>query len=276
MKTLLTYQNADASLNSIDNIATTAINMDAHLHVLMVGLATLVPVSVYAEVPAYDWSSNYTQTIKDTHQKTTELSEHLKNLGVSATVLPVCDAIGAIPRVAADSALYADYAIVPAADAAQPDDDLRKMFLEGVMFYANTPTILLPEDQVINNPINRVVVGWHPSPNTAAAARSCISMLDKTTDVNITVVDSSPAVYGLSPGSEMATYFSRHGANTSIDLLSSNSKPIGEMLIQHSRDVNADLMVMGAFGRSRFREWLLGGTTRDVFESLSIPTLVSH
>ena len=274
MKTLLTYQDIDTPLETIDDIANSAINLNAHLHVLLVGLATFAPVAVYAESPAYDWSVNYAQMINDTHQKTKQLTEYLTKLGVSASVLPVCDSLSSIPGIAADNALFADYALLP---AKRPIDDmLGKRFLEGVMLNANTPTLLFPKDQVINNPINRIVIGWHPSPNTAAAVRSCLPLLDKTTDVNITIVDSTPALYGQTPGSEIATYLARHGINASIDLLSSNSKPVGEMLIQHASDINADLLVIGAYGRSRFTEWLFGGTTRDVFESLSIPTLVSH
>lgn len=274
MKTLLTFQNIDAPLDAIDDIANSAINLNAHLHVLLIGLASFAPVAVYAEAPAYDWSENYAQIIRDTHKKSNELSEYLNKLGASATVLPVCDAVGSIPGIAADNALFADYAILPA--ERQLDDVLRKRFLEGVMFNANTPTLLFAKDQVINKPINRVVIGWHPSPNTAAAVRSCLPLLDKTTDVNITIVDSSPVIYGQTPGSEIATFLARHGIKPSIDLISSNGKPTGEMLIQHSSDINADLLVMGAYGRSRFKEWLLGGTTRDVLETLSIPTLVSH
>jgi len=274
MNTLLTYQNSDAPLETIDNIANSAINLGAHLHILMVGVATFVPMAVYAEVPNYDWSNNYTQVARDTHKQAKELSAYLDKLGASATVLPVCDAVGTIPGIAADSALFADYAILPA--ERQADEELRKRFLEGVMFSAKIPTLVFPENQIVNNPINRVVIGWHPSPNTAAAVRSCIPLLDKSTDINITIVDSSPLTYGQTPGSEIATYLSRHGVQASIDLLSSNGKPIGEMLIQHSGDINADLLVMGAYGRSRFKEWLLGGTTKDVFASISIPTLVSH
>ena len=274
MKTLLTYQNSDAPIETIDNIAHSAINLGAHLHILVVGVATFAPMAVYAEVPTYDWSNNYTQIVRDTHERAKELSAYLDKLGASATVMPVCDAVGLIPSIAADSALFADYAILPV--ERQQDDVLRKRFLEGVMFNASIPTLLFPEDQIMNKPINRVVIGWHPSPNTAAAVRSCIPLLDKSTDINITIVDSSPITYGQTPGSEIATYLSRNGVQAEIDLLSSNGKPVGEMLIQHAGDINADLLVMGAYGRSRFKEWLLGGTTKDVFESISIPTLVSH
>ncbi len=274
MKTLLTFQDAEAPLETIDDIANSAINMDSHLHVLLIGVITFAPIAVYAESPAYDWSANYSQIIRDTHQKAKELSEYLEKMGVSATVLPVSDAVSSIPSIAADNALFADYAMLP---AERPSDTmLRKRFLEGVMFNANTPTLLFPKDQIVNKPINRIVIGWHPSPNAAAAVRSCIPLLDKTTDINITIVDSSPNIYGQTPGSEIATYLARHGVSASIDLLSSNSKPVSEMLTQHATDINADLLVMGAYGRSRFKEWLLGGTTRDVFESLALPTLVSH
>ena len=274
MKTLLTYQNSDAPIETIDNIANSAINLGAHLHVLMVGMATFAPIAVYAEVPSYDWSNGYTQIVRDTHTQAKELSAYLNKLGASATVLPVCDSVGMIPSIAADSALYADYAILPV--ERHEDDVLRQRFLEGVMFKVHLPTLLFPEDQIVDKPINRVVIGWHPSPNAAAAVRSCVPLLDKSTDINITIVDSSPITYGQTPGSEIATYLSRHGVLAEVDLLSSNGKPIGEMLIQHSGDINADLLVIGAYGRSRFKEWLLGGTTNDVFSSISIPTLVSH
>lgn len=274
MKTLFTFQDSDAPLNAIDDIANTALNLNAHLNVYVVGLATLAPLSAYSAVPTYDWSASYTQIVQETHQKSMALSEHLNQMGVAASVIPICDVGGSIPGVAADGALTADFAIVPAESTS--DDVIRSRFLEGVLFTSNTPTLLMPKKHVIKAPLGRVVIAWHPSPNTAAAVRSCLALLDKSTEVNITIVDPSPIVYGQSPGADIAAFLARHDIKATIDQLSSNGKPIGDVLVQHAVDTSADMLVMGAYGHSRFREWLLGGTTNDVFESLALPTLVSN
>ena len=81
----------------------------------------------------------------------------------------------------------------------------------------------------------------------------------------------------LRPGQELAQYLARHGIHAEI---ASHTLAAGidngQALLAHANDFHADLMVMGSYGHSRFREVLLGGVTQTVFNEMTIPTLMSH
>jgi nucleotide-binding universal stress UspA family protein len=68
----------------------------------------------------------------------------------------------------------------------------------------------------------------------------------------------------------------RHGVNAEIEQTVSADLPVGEVLLSRAADLGVDLLVMGAYGHSRARELLLGGATRSLLRSMTVPVLMSH
>ncbi len=87
---------------------------------------------------------------------------------------------------------------------------------------------------------------------------------------------SGPEGDGDVPGADIALHLARHGVKAQIERTVSAEVPIGELLLSRAADLGADLLVMGAYGHSRTRELLLGGATRSILESMTIPVLMSH
>jgi len=94
----------------------------------------------------------------------------------------------------------------------------------------------------------------------------------------VLTVDPRPTAlgHGELPGSDIALHLARHGVKAQIETTVSAGLPIGEVLLSRLADLGADLLVMGAYGHSRAREVLLGGATRSVLHSMTIPVLMSH
>jgi nucleotide-binding universal stress UspA family protein len=95
--------------------------------------------------------------------------------------------------------------------------------------------------------------------------------------VNIAVID--PPNYGperSDPGGALCQMLVRHGVKAEVSVLAKTMPRVSEVLVRHVRDQNADLLVMGAYGHSRFREAILGGATRDMLELAQGPVFLAH
>ena len=95
--------------------------------------------------------------------------------------------------------------------------------------------------------------------------------------MNIAVID--PPQHGperSDPGGMLCQMLVRHGVRAEVSVLAKTLPRISDVLARHVRDQNADLLVMGAYGHSRFREAILGGATRNMLEEAEVPVLMAH
>jgi nucleotide-binding universal stress UspA family protein len=95
--------------------------------------------------------------------------------------------------------------------------------------------------------------------------------------VQIVVID--PPAYGperSDPGGLLCQFLVRHGVRAEVVVLAKALPRVSDVLARHIRDANADLLVMGAYGHSRFREAILGGATRDMLEKAEVPVFLAH
>jgi nucleotide-binding universal stress UspA family protein len=96
--------------------------------------------------------------------------------------------------------------------------------------------------------------------------------------VTVLTIDprEGPRAHGELPGADISLYLARHGVKAEIGRTVSADLPVGEVLLSRVADLGADLLVMGAYGHSRPRELLLGGATRSLLRSMTLPVLMSH
>ncbi|MFV2033667.1 MAG: universal stress protein, partial [Halocynthiibacter sp.] len=109
------------------------------------------------------------------------------------------------------------------------------------------------------------------------AVRAALPLLIAAEIVNITVID--PPVHGpdrSDPGGALSQMLARHGVNAEISVLAKTLPRVADVLTRHVRDIDADFLVMGAYGHSRFREAILGGATRNMLEQAEVPVLMAH
>ena len=95
--------------------------------------------------------------------------------------------------------------------------------------------------------------------------------------VHIAIVDPSQTGPERSdPGGALAVYLSRHDVKSDIQVMTRQGLKISERLTQHVTEIGADLLVMGGYGHSRFREAVLGGATREMLQYSTVPVLMAH
>jgi nucleotide-binding universal stress UspA family protein len=149
--------------------------------------------------------------------------------------------------------------------------------LEAALFDGAAPVLLLPGTLLPETLGKRVVIAWNQGREAMAAVRRALPLLRKADLVNIVVVD--PPAYGperSDPGGALCQMLVRHGVKAEVSVLARTMPRVSDVLVRHIRDQNADILVMGAYGHSRFREAILGGATRDMLELAQVPVFLAH
>ena len=88
--------------------------------------------------------------------------------------------------------------------------------------------------------------------------------------------DAFDSHHGDVPGADIGLFLARHGIKVTVSQQTGTDLDVGLQLLSHAADCSADLIVMGAYGHSRLREWILGGVTRTLLEAMTVPVLMSH
>ena len=137
--------------------------------------------------------------------------------------------------------------------------------------------VILAEEAALTATPARVVIAWNESPEAMTAVRHAMPLLKAATEVDICIIAPerhSPDV--ADPGAELSRMLARHGVKVSVSILAQTLPRVSEMIARHVADTDADLLVMGAYGHSRFREAILGGATRNMLEHAEVPVVMAH
>jgi len=174
-------------------------------------------------------------------------------------------------------ARYSDLVVIGQPDPDEPSPVVMPDFPEYVVLNAGRPVLIVPYAGEFDRVGRRVLIGWDASIGAARAVHNAIPLLRRAEIVEIAVFnpeDSGDAL-GEVPGADIALYLARH--DLKVDVIRQKTRiDVGNSLLSLATDLGSDLLVMGCYGHSRFREILLGGTTRTVLGSTTIPVLMSN
>lgn len=189
------------------------------------------------------------------------------------TILEECSTAEA-PDLLTDYARLRDLTIVPMADA----DGNERWYAETIIFGSGRPVIVLPPKLPAGTPksIDNVVIAWDFSRQSSRAVADALPILQRTKHVFILTVMNEKIIDTKQSGIELAKYLSRHGVDVVLDVVDAAGRDIGTVLRSHIRLRDSDLLVMGAYGHSRFREFVLGGATRSMLLKPPVPVFLSH
>jgi nucleotide-binding universal stress UspA family protein len=213
---------------------------------------------------------------RDAADKTREVFEHIASLhGVSAEWREIPEGADADPAV---HARYADLAILGQLDPDSGEPDMIRPRPEQVTLASGRPILVVPYAGNFPNLGRRVVIGWNASREAARAVNDAMPLLTAAEIVSILTIDprEGPRAHGELPGADISLHLAHHGVKAEIERTVSADLPVGEVLLSRAADLGADLLVMGAYGHSRARELLLGGATRSLLRSMTLPVLMSH
>ena len=180
--------------------------------------------------------------------------------------------------VAVVQARYADLVILGQLDPADAQAPVTSPRPEEVALSVGRPVLVVPYIGSYPTIGTRVLAAWDASREATRAVNDAMPLLAGASSVTVLTVD--PVInreeHGEIPGADIALHLARHGVQARVESTVSAGIGIGNTLLSRASDLGADLLVMGAYAHSRVRELVLGGATRAILQSMTIPVLMSH
>ena len=171
------------------------------------------------------------------------------------------------------SARYADLVVL---GQPEPENAAARAFAEELLLSAGRPLLFVPYAGHFRDAGKRVLVAWNASREAARAVSDALPILERAQSVDVVVFDPDGGDHGEVVGADIALFLARHGVNATAARQSAPDIDVGSQILSRAADANADLIVMGGYGHSRLRELALGGATRTVLDSMTVPVLMAH
>lgn len=272
--TLLAVHSTEEPIDNVDSIIATCSEIDAHLNLVVFGTMQTIPTAAYGGMPDYYLTDERDGILTAARERAAEVEKRIQATDLSASVLVECVDVGLIGSTMSRHALYADATVF--ANRCIPAEDHPTRAFNGILFDSGQPVIILGAADKPLAGVKRVIMAWNSEPEAARAIHRSVPLLSGAEEVRVVLVDPDFGGSEASPGNDMAAFLTRHDLTVTVDQLPSGGREIADVLLQHAVDKDADMIVMGAYGHSRLREWLLGGTTRDILSRAKIPILMVH
>jgi len=206
--------------------------------------------------------------------ETDSLSRHLSRSGISFEVRGASVPPGMVGTEFARHARYADISLF-----GKPDDSgLWHQTVDTTLFESGKPVLICPPGAKLDPLGKRAALAWNAGRQAARSVADALPLLEASQDVRIVMVDPrvGPSDHGEEPGAAISKMLARHGLKVTAEALAKSGRTFADAFLAHARDIDADLLVCGAYGHSRFTEMLFGGATRDLMERADRPVFMSH
>jgi nucleotide-binding universal stress UspA family protein len=176
-------------------------------------------------------------------------------------------------------ARYGDLTVVTQVDPERWVTNEAPQMPQQVLMNSGRPLLVLPYAGELSLPLaTNVLVGWDASREAARALADALPLLRRAGNVQVAVFEAPQEVeprHGDLPGADIGQWLARHGVHVDVARIAT-SVPVGEALLSRAADLQADLIVIGGYGHSRWRETMPGGVTRTLLRSSPVPVLMSH
>lgn len=250
-----------------------------HLRCLLISLAPTLPMNAYGGLPfagtasADSWPTRIEAARSDLATRANNLEKILADAGAAGEIRPVLTAQADIRAHVSASARTVDLASL-APDLRETDDTFREV-LHAILFHSPVGVLLNSDDM---SAPKRVFVGWNDSPASARAVHAARPFLKNASEVIIGCFDPSTIYESdeAEPGADLASWLSHSGCTVTLSQYPSGGQEIGACILQRAAETGCDLVVMGAYGHSRMRQAVFGGTTRTLLDQTDMPVFMAH
>jgi nucleotide-binding universal stress UspA family protein len=170
---------------------------------------------------------------------------------------------------------YADLLVI---GQATPDSPAGNVAIEAALFQSGRPVLVVPHSGELPSLGRRVLVGWNASREATRALHDALPLMAGAESVTVLTINAEPGVegHGEQPGADIALHLARHGLQVTVRRIQGADIGAGDLLLNEAADLGADLLVIGGYGHSRFREFMLGGATRTMLGQMTVPVFMSH
>ncbi|WP_428029205.1 universal stress protein [Ancylobacter sp.] len=263
---------------AVDYAVSAAAALGAHLTGIAVSYEIDVP-PVYTEA----FSTDFIESQREESQRQAKTSverfgEAARSLGLSGEVRLIDGTPGgAAEQIGVMARLY-DLTIVNQAD---PDRmGAEEVITEAVLFDSGRPVLVVPRAQQKPFSAKRIMVAWDGGRPSARAVAEARALLGHAHLVEAVVVETPKSLRKKSvdlPGADLARHLARHDKSVELrKLVPASGEGIADVLLREVAERDIDIVVMGGYGHSRLREFVMGGVTRDMLERMTVPLFLAH
>jgi nucleotide-binding universal stress UspA family protein len=147
---------------------------------------------------------------------------------------------------------------------------------ESTLFDSGRPMIVVPYIHKAPFKLDRVMVCWDGSRPAARAVADAMPLLERAGSIEVVIIANERGKQDEIEGADMGQHLARHGLKVEVNRITRDNLDVANVLLSHSADSDANFIVMGGYGHSRLREFVLGGVTRTILHSMTLPALMSH
>jgi nucleotide-binding universal stress UspA family protein len=246
----------------------------AHVAGVAFSYEPIIPPTVMGGIPAAYIDQQRAENDKAASDAAARFEEAARRAGVSfesrtigASVAGAAERFGSIAR-------RFDLAVV---GQANPDRLVAEdLIAEGALFSSGRPVLVVPYIQKAALKLDRVMVCWDASRNAARAIADAMPLLKRAKSIDVVIVASERLKSDEIPGADIGQHLARHDLKVEVKRIVATDTDVANTILSHAADTSADFIVMGGYGHSRLREFVLGGATRGILSSMTVPTLLSH
>jgi len=275
-KTIMTvWDDRTQSRAAVDMAIRMVAAEEGHLNILCLGVDRIQPGLYYAGATPSVMDDGLQTARADAQRFEQQARARLDAAGINWSCRAMVAQISGISYAVSGVARFSDLVVLPSPYADEGGEEA-SLVLESVLFDGHAPALICPPE-IGDVPGKRIVVAWNQSAEALRTVRAAMPLLKAAESVDIAIVDPGRHDEDESdPGVQLSTMLARHGVNVSVSVLARTMPKVVEVLDRHMTDSGADLLVMGAYGHSRFRESILGGATRDMLQSTAFPVFMAH
>jgi nucleotide-binding universal stress UspA family protein len=276
MIALLPFQNyPDPGSGSVTRNAVAVTNhLGAALHALSINVA-IPHVSTALSGYLLDLPQRIRTIEAEGRAHAKALLELVRKEALNSKCVLTCEEISAAPalmgEVAAENARYYDISLV----GVQKDNPTSRLAAEAIIFGSGRPVLLLPEPAALGT-ISHIVIAWDGSRSAARAVADAKPFLDRAALITVVTITDEKVIREHDAAERLAAGLRQRGFYANAASILTEDCPIAQTLQDHALELDGNLLIMGGYGHSRIRDFVLGGATEGVLQDLRLPILLSH
>lgn len=249
-------------------------SFDAHVLGVAFAYEPIIPVSDIGGIPSDFIESQRAEADKNSLRAVSRFEKAAKRFGISAESLKVDASVSGASDRFARMARRFDLAVV---GQPEPEKSAAEIVIdEAVLLESGHPVLVIPYIQKQGLKIDRIIACWDGSRAASRAISDAMPFLQKAKQVDIVIVSRKPEESDEIAGADLGQHLARHGLKVDLKRMVSPDTDVASVVLSYAADSSADMIVMGGYGHSRLREFVLGGVTRNILSAMTVPTLLSH
>lgn len=247
----------------------------AHLTVVLAVPELEIPAVVGVSLSSEIIARQHAEAFALAKEQAAGLEERARRAGITFEIRIDQALSGVLPRHVARHARHADLVVV--SQAAEDQPELAGRLIEATFMDSGRPALVIPYIGTRKLPPERVICAWDGSREASRALHDALPLLRGAEQVMVTTVDPDGlGGVGAQPGADIAAHLARHGVKVVVERLDTDGMSVGDVLLSQVGAWEADMLVMGAYGHSRFREMILSGATIHLLRHMTVPVLFAH